>query len=129
MHIPRRRRLVIAATLCVRWLSQQQLCVDGVGSAIRTRVRICANKVVAGVRCSTLLPNIRPQETRQFASAQQIDQLEGLAVAIPWGFESPLPHHQIEPVTTGSPNVRAIGICAGRSSASTSRTLDVRQIE
>ena len=36
--------------------------------------------------------NIRPQDTRQFASAQQIDQLEGLAVAIPWGFESPLPH-------------------------------------
>ena len=55
-------------------------------------VRICANKVVAGVRCSTLLPTIRPQSTRQFASAQQIDQLEGLAVAIPWGFESPLPH-------------------------------------
>ena len=53
------------------------------------RVRICANKVVAGVRCSTLLPNIRPQETRQFASAQQIDQLEGLAVTIPWGFDPP----------------------------------------
>jgi len=32
-------------------------------------VRICANKVVACVRSSTLLPNIRPQETRQFASA------------------------------------------------------------
>jgi len=29
---------------------------------------------------------------RQFASAQQIEQLEQLAVAIPWGFESPLPH-------------------------------------
>ncbi len=58
----------------------------------KQRVRICANKVVAGVRCSTLLPNIRPQDTRQFASAQQINQLEGLAVAIPWGFESPLPH-------------------------------------
>jgi len=45
------------------------------------------------VRCSTLLPNIRQQDARQFASAQQINQLEGLAVAIPWGFESPLPHH------------------------------------
>ena len=43
-------------------------------------VRICANKVVAGVRCSTLLPNIRQQDTRQFASAQQINQLEGLAL-------------------------------------------------
>jgi hypothetical protein len=46
-------------------------------------VRICANKVVASVRVSTLLLNIRQQDTRQFASAQQIDQLEGLAVAIP----------------------------------------------
>jgi hypothetical protein len=41
-------------------------------------VRICANQVVAGVRCSTLLPTIRPQSTRQVASAQQINQLEGL---------------------------------------------------
>jgi len=41
------------------------------------------------VRYSTLLPNIRPQGARQFTSAQQIRQLEGLAVAIPWGFESP----------------------------------------
>jgi hypothetical protein len=64
------------------------------GMFIRARcVRICANKVVAGVRVSTPLPNIRQQDTRQFASAQQIDQLEGLAVARPWGFESPLPHH------------------------------------
>jgi len=55
-------------------------------------VRICANKVVACVRLSTLLPTIRLQDTRQFTSAQQINQLEGLAVAIPWGFESPLPH-------------------------------------
>ena len=54
-------------------------------SVDESRVRICANKVVAGVRCSTLLPNIRPQDPRQFASAQQINQLEGLAVAIPWG--------------------------------------------
>ena len=44
---------------------------------------MCANKVVAGIRDSTLLPNIRPQDTHQFAPAQQITQLEGLAVAIP----------------------------------------------
>ena len=44
-------------------------------------------------RLSTLLLNIRPLDTRQFTSAQRINQLEGLAVAIPWGFESPLPHH------------------------------------
>ena len=56
-------------------------------------VRICANKVVACLGWSTLLPTIRLQDTREFTSAQQIDQLEGLAVAIPWGFESPLPHH------------------------------------
>jgi hypothetical protein len=42
-------------------------------------VRICANKVVAGVRCSTLLSNIRPQDARQSVLAQQIIQLEGLA--------------------------------------------------
>src|SRR5688500_18886331 len=56
------------------------------------RVRICANKVVACVRLSTLLLNIRPHDTRQCASARQIDQLEGLAVAIAWGFEAPFPH-------------------------------------
>ena len=53
---------------------------------------MCAKQVVAGVRSSTLLLNIGQQDARQFASAQQINQLEGLAVAIPWGFESPLPH-------------------------------------
>jgi hypothetical protein len=42
-------------------------------------VRICANRVVAGVRCSTLPPNISPQDTRQFASAQQVRQFEELA--------------------------------------------------
>jgi hypothetical protein len=42
---------------------------------------MCANKVVAGVRRSTFLPTIRPKDTQRFASAQQVDQLEGLAVA------------------------------------------------
>jgi hypothetical protein len=37
-----------------------------------SRVRTCANKVVACVRCRTLLPNFRPQKTRQFTSAEQI---------------------------------------------------------
>jgi len=45
---------------------------------------------------STLLLNIRPWDARQFTCAQQILQLEGLAVAIPWGFESPLPHQKPE---------------------------------
>jgi len=62
------------------------------GRACQRRVRICANKVVAGVRSSTLVLDIRPQDTRQFTSAQRFDQ--GLAVAIPWGFESPLPHQE-----------------------------------
>jgi putative endonuclease len=52
-------------------------------------VRICANKIVACVRYSTLMRNIRPQDTRQFTSAQHFDQLEGLAVAIPWGSSPP----------------------------------------
>jgi hypothetical protein len=51
-------------------------------------VRI-ANKVVAGVHFSALLLTIGPQDTHPFTSARQIAQLEGLAVAIPWGFESP----------------------------------------
>jgi hypothetical protein len=50
---------------------------------------VCANKVVDGVHCCTLPSNIRPQKMRQFASPQQIEQLEGLAVARPWGFDSP----------------------------------------
>ena len=36
---------------------------------------------------------LRPQDPHQFTSAQRIDQLEGLAVATPWGFESLVPHH------------------------------------
>jgi hypothetical protein len=38
---------------------------------------------IAGVCSRTLLPYIRLQDTRQFTSAKQITQLEGLAVAIP----------------------------------------------
>ena len=45
------------------------------------RVRICANKVVAGVRVSTLLLKIRMQDARQFTSEQVFTQLEGLALA------------------------------------------------
>ena len=37
--------------------------------------------VVAGVRVTTLLANIRPQDTRQCATAQQVPQLAGLALA------------------------------------------------
>ena len=74
----------------------------GVGGAGFGRVRMCGNKVVAGVRTSTFLPIIRPQDTRQIASAQHLPQFEGLAVAIPWGFESPLPHQdQRRPGFTG----------------------------
>jgi hypothetical protein len=46
-------------------------------------VRICANKFVAGVSVGTRLHSIRQQDMRQFTSAHQIDQFEGLAVAIP----------------------------------------------
>ncbi len=52
---------------------------------------MCTNKVVAGVRFSAILPTICPQNTSQFTSAQQVNQFERLAVARPWGFESPLP--------------------------------------
>jgi len=41
--------------------------------------------------------NVRP-----LTSARDFDQLEGLAVAIPWGFESPLPHFNQIP----NPNLR-----------------------
>ena len=83
-------------------------------------VRICANKVVAGVRSSTHLLNIRSWNPRQFATAQQICQLEGLAVAIPWGFESPLPTTFLNSVAitrSVSTDVRSPkpGLAAGRS--------------
>jgi hypothetical protein len=55
-------------------------------------VRMCANKVGAGVRCGACLLKIRLVNTRQFAPAHQIGQLKGLAFARTWGFESPLPH-------------------------------------
>ena len=68
-------------------------------------VRICANKVVAGGRLSALLARIRPADPRQFASAHQIVRLEGLAVAIPWGFESPfrtnLRSHDMQRASSG----------------------------
>ena len=54
---------------------------------------MCANEVVAGVRVSAYLPIICPQDTHLIAAAHQVHQVEGLAVAIRWGFESPLPHH------------------------------------
>ena len=57
------------------------------------RVRMCAKKVVAACAaarsCPTSVRRIRVS-SRQHSD---INQLEGLAVAIPWGFESPLPHH------------------------------------
>jgi hypothetical protein len=56
-----------------------------------SRVRMSANKVVAGVRCAADLPNIHPQDVRQSASTYQFTQLEGLAGATPWRFESSLP--------------------------------------
>ena len=55
-------------------------------------VRMSANKVVAGVRCAADLPNIHPQHVRQSASTHQFTQLEGLAIARSWRFESSLPH-------------------------------------
>jgi len=50
---------------------------------VQRRVRICAKKVVAGVRSSAGLLRIRSRDPNQCASAQQTDQLEGLAVARP----------------------------------------------
>ena len=40
----------------------------------------------------------------------QTHQLEGLAVAIPWGFESPLPHHSTRPRLASRPG----SLMAGR---------------
>jgi hypothetical protein len=64
---------------------------------------------------STLLPTIRLQDTRQFTSAQQINQLEGLAVAIPWGFESPLPHFTRSRSLNAAGRLQALGHRASRS--------------
>jgi hypothetical protein len=77
---------------------------------------MCANKVVACGRCSTLLTTIRPQNARQSAPAQQIIQLEGLAVAIPWGFESPFrTNKQIaESPSEGFPRAALIAEASGR---------------
>jgi hypothetical protein len=59
------------------------------------RVRICANEVVAGVCSRALLRNIRQVDARQFGCAHEFDQLEGLAVARSWGFESPSAFHSL----------------------------------
>ena len=86
------------------------------------RVRVCANKVVAGVRGRALMCNIRLARTRVITSASDLDKLEGLAVAIPWRFESSLPHQPEGPLR------RAFLIAAQRRPP-TARTLHVRQIE
>ena len=95
-------------------------------------MRICANKVVAGERGSTLLPNIRPQDTRQFASAQQIDQLEGLAVATPW-FEFFLPHQRRSPKGRRRTNQQFVGppgiACARRFRMDEKRVVNVLSSE
>ena len=77
------------------WEESLQMRTNCAGIMALNCVRICANEVVAGVHASTLLPGIRPVNTRRFTSAQQINQLEGLAVAIPSGFKSPLPHSPV----------------------------------
>jgi len=48
------------------------------------------------LRFSTLLFNIRPQNAGQITSVRDFVQLDGLAIAISWGFESPLPHQKRE---------------------------------
>jgi len=48
-------------------------------------VRICANKIVAGERCRTLLRNTRLTGARQITSACDFDKLEGLALQAPEG--------------------------------------------
>lgn len=42
---------------------------------------MCAKKIVAGARCSSVLLRNRQQDAQQIASAQRFCQLEGLAVA------------------------------------------------
>ena len=53
---------------------------------------MCANKVVAGARIRSLLPSVHLASTRQITSACDFPKLEVLAGAIPWRFESSLPH-------------------------------------
>ena len=77
-------------------------------------VRMCANRAVAGVRSSSLRLSIRSRDPQQFASAHQIIQLEGLAVAIPWGFESPLPHFTRSRSFNASGRLQALGHRASR---------------
>ena len=52
-------------------------------------VRMCANRAVAVVHRSSLLLGIRSQDPHQSTAAHQIRQIEGLAVAISWGFKFP----------------------------------------
>ena len=52
---------------------------------------------------ASVKPNVRSQNTRQFTSARDFVQLEGLAVAISWGFV-PLPApRRLYPAREGCP--------------------------
>jgi hypothetical protein len=70
-------------------------------SSAAERVRICANKVVAGVRGRTPLRNIRFSRTRVIASVRVFCKLEGLAPARALRFESFLPHQIKRPAFSG----------------------------
>jgi len=63
--------------MTLRWFAKHLTDRDDAQS----RVRMCANKVVAGVRCSSLAHTDCPQDPPQFTAAHQIQQLEGLALA------------------------------------------------
>jgi hypothetical protein len=81
----------------------------------QTRARTCAKKVVARVHSRALLRVVRLLVTRGFAHALHFDQLEGLAVARPWGFESPLPHITRSGSFYGGGRLQALGLRAPRS--------------
>ena len=63
----------------------------------RRRPRSPAHTGIAGRVAHGLHPSMRKWRN------WQTHQLEGLAVAIPWGFESPLPHHSL-----GTPRSRCV---------------------
>ena len=57
----------------------------------------CPKSAVSGGYSSPDLPGSCQENPSKSGCANIEGELEGLAVAIPWGFESPLPHHTSEP--------------------------------
>ena len=97
--------LLVKAQLSVVQLRQglgSLLATDGIGHILR-QSSATGNPLSSVVKFGTT--HLTTRKWRNW----QTHQLEGLAVAIPWGFESPLPHQLATATRRAGPRARPLG--------------------